>query len=144
MLWQSLSLPQPPFGTHTSVVALQVAERHTSGCTGVQGPLPFGWPHLPSSAHSLLAHSAAPTQSAPFGSAQLSVTALQAPLRHTAAFGVLQLPSWMPSLGIGSPGSSFGAQVYWVPSQYSPLPQSLSAAQPELGMHTPPLEHTPD
>jgi hypothetical protein len=111
-LWQSLSFAQPPPGMHTSVVALQVAERHTSGRAGTHGPEPFGRPHLPSPEQTLLAQSTAPAQLSPFGSAHVSVTGLHSPLAHAAAVPLLQLPPWMPSLGSGLPAGSFAAQVY--------------------------------
>jgi hypothetical protein len=81
-----------------------------------------------------------------FAPAQVFVTGLQVPLRHALAADPTgpaceQLP-W--PAGNAEPLASAGAHCSSLMRQNLPAPQSLSAAQPPLGMHTFVLPHTPE
>src|SRR5690349_7547295 len=81
-----------------------------------------------------------------FAPAQVFVTELQVPPRHAlAADPTAPACEHVPwPAGNAEPLASLGAHCKSPMTQYLPAPQSLSTAQPPLGMHTFELPHTPE
>ena len=110
----------------------------------MQGPLPFGKPHLPSIPHTSEVHCAGKAQDVPRAAEQVEVVALHWPDTQTAAaLGLLQVPVCSASFGTGAPAGSLGVHA---PSlQKPPAPeQSASTLQLAAASHVLPAPQLPD
>ena len=95
-----------------------------------QGPAPLTSPQRPFVPHTLTTHSFACVQLAPFAAAHVFVVALHVALRQTAAaFPLVQVPLWRPSLGIATPFALSGVHVPALRLQCSLDGHWLSAEQ---------------